>query len=179
MTAASSAGFIVVAVDMFLPLVSFVTSLPGLLRQDDMCQRRGNHARLAFVPAAMQETDGNAGAQAMPDDALARVIVRDGVSRYFAARRARVGPFVDRHFSLAGTLRLHRAALGWDIARAPLNLALAAPQAGTWVAAAGARRLGTSADGGGVAWYFVDPAHRGGTRGRLAGEDRTAGVAHA
>jgi hypothetical protein len=92
----------------------------------------------------MQDTDANPEAEAMPDDALARMIVRDGVSRYVAARRARVGPFVDRHFSLAGTLRLHRAALGWDIARAPLNLALAAPQAGVWVAAAGVRRLGAT-----------------------------------
>jgi hypothetical protein len=49
---------------------------------------------------------------------------------------------VASHFSLAGTLRLHRAALGWDIARAPLNLAVATPRAGVLLAAAGARRLG-------------------------------------
>lgn len=80
--------------------------------------------------------------QAEPDDMLARAIVRDGVTRYFATRRERVEPFVAAHFSLSGTLRLHRAALGWDIARAPLNLAMAAPQAGLFLAAAAARRVG-------------------------------------
>ena len=38
---------------------------------------------------------------------------------------AKVDAFVRAHFRLAGTLRLHRAALGWDILRAPLNVALA------------------------------------------------------
>ena len=79
---------------------------------------------------------------AEPDAALARAIVGNAVARYIAARRDRVGPFVDRHFSLPGTLRLHRAALGWDIALAPLNLAMAPPQAGLFLASAGARRLG-------------------------------------
>jgi hypothetical protein len=64
-----------------------------------------------------------------PDDqALARAAVADGARRYFAERRARIDAFVDANFSLAGTLRLHRAALGWDILRAPVNLSLAAPQ---------------------------------------------------
>jgi hypothetical protein len=82
--------------------------------------------------------------QASPaaDAALASAIVRGGVVRYIAARRERIEPFVAAHFSMRGTLRLHRAALGWDIARAPLNLAMAAPQAGVWLAAAGARQLG-------------------------------------
>ncbi len=60
--------------------------------------------------------------------ALARMAVDEGARQFFAARRLRVGPFVDAHFSLRGTLRLHRAALGWDILRAPLNLTLAGPQ---------------------------------------------------
>jgi hypothetical protein len=76
------------------------------------------------------------------DAGLADTIVRDAVARYVAARHARVDGFVDRHFSLRGALRLHRAALGWDMARAPLNLAMAAPQVGLQVAALGARRLG-------------------------------------
>jgi hypothetical protein len=84
------------------------------------------------------------------DAALASAIVRDGVKRYMAARRVQVEPFVARHFSLAGALRLHRAALGWDIARAPLNLAMAAPQAGVWLAAAGARRLGATRTAAGL-----------------------------
>lgn len=43
---------------------------------------------------------------------------------YFAARRAQVPPFVARHFTLPGTLHLHRAALGWDILKAPINVLL-------------------------------------------------------
>ena len=78
----------------------------------------------------------------LPDTALAGEIVRDGIARYIVTRGERIDRFVASHFSLAGTLRLHRAALGWDIARAPLNLAMAAPQAGVLLAAAGARRLG-------------------------------------
>jgi hypothetical protein len=76
------------------------------------------------------------------DAALARQIVDDGVRRYFAERRARIGPFVDRNFSLRGSIALHRAAVGWDIARAPLNLAMAAPQVGLLLAAHAARKLG-------------------------------------
>lgn len=77
----------------------------------------------------------------MLDRDLAQAAVADGVTRYFAERRERVGPFVDRHFSLAGALRLHRAALGWDILKAPLNLTLAAPQIGMRLVAIAAHRL--------------------------------------
>jgi hypothetical protein len=76
--------------------------------------------------------------------ALVRTIVRDGLARYFAARHERVAHFVQAHFSLLGTLRLHRAALGWDIALAPLNLAMAPPQMALWLAGKGARRFGAS-----------------------------------
>jgi hypothetical protein len=76
------------------------------------------------------------------DAVSARQIVDDCVRRYFAERRQRVGPFVDRNFSLRGSLSLHRAAVGWDIARAPLNLAMAAPQVGLLVASHAARKLG-------------------------------------
>jgi hypothetical protein len=76
------------------------------------------------------------------DKAAARAAVEDGARRYFAARRARIGPFVDETFSLTGSLALHRAAVGWDIARAPLNLTLAAPQLALQVGAKAARRLG-------------------------------------
>jgi hypothetical protein len=77
-----------------------------------------------------------------PPDTIARAIVEDGVRRYFRTRHDRVAPFVDRHFSLRGSVRLHRVAVGWDIARAPLNLTMAAPQVGLLLAAAAARRLG-------------------------------------
>jgi hypothetical protein len=49
-----------------------------------------------------------------PDQALAPIIVEEGIRQYFAARRERVEPFIDAHFSLRGSLLLHRAALGWD-----------------------------------------------------------------
>ena len=62
--------------------------------------------------------------------------------RYFAARRGRIEPFVAEHFSLRGTVALHREALGWDIVRAPINLALAVPQVGLKAAAAAAGALG-------------------------------------
>ena len=76
------------------------------------------------------------------DRMLAARIVGDGVRGYFDERRERVKPFVDRNFSLLGSIRLHRAALGWDIARAPLNLAMAGPQVGLLVASHAARKLG-------------------------------------
>lgn len=41
------------------------------------------------------------------------------------AIKDKVDWFVRTHFSLRGTLRLHRSALGWDLLRAPVNVALA------------------------------------------------------
>jgi len=76
------------------------------------------------------------------DRALVEQIVDDGVRRYFRDRQERIGSFVDHNFSLRGSINLHRAAVGWDIARAPLNLAMAAPQVGLLVAAGAARKLG-------------------------------------
>ncbi|HJS84638.1 MAG TPA: DUF6635 family protein [Acetobacteraceae bacterium] len=79
-----------------------------------------------------------------PEDlpALARAAVEDGIARYFADRQARVRPFVDRHFSLAGSLALHRAALGADVLRAPANLVLAGPHAGLQAVGLLAGKLG-------------------------------------
>ncbi|WP_394152869.1 DUF6635 family protein [Loktanella salsilacus] len=42
-----------------------------------------------------------------------------------AAVRAAIDTFVRDHFHLGATLRLHRSALGWDLLRAPVNVALA------------------------------------------------------
>ncbi len=56
--------------------------------------------------------------------------VDDGIRRYFAARRKLVPSFIDRHFSLRGSLAVHRAAIGLDVLRAPANLLLAGPNAG-------------------------------------------------
>jgi len=73
---------------------------------------------------------------------LAVAGVEDGARRYFAERRARIKPFIDAHFSLPGTLALHRSALGWDIPKAPLNLSLAVPQLAMQVGSMVAGRLG-------------------------------------
>ena len=76
------------------------------------------------------------------DEDAARAIVADSLRRYFAARRERIGPFVDRHFTVRGSAALHRSALGWDLLRAPANLLLAVPHAGARAAAAGLDALG-------------------------------------
>jgi hypothetical protein len=73
---------------------------------------------------------------------LASAIVRDAVQRYIESRRARIEAFVDRHFTLAGSIALHRRALGWDLLRAPANLFLAGPALGVELLAWAARRGG-------------------------------------
>ena len=53
--------------------------------------------------------------------------VRRAVRRYIRRRRAMVPKFIERNFGLRGALKLHRYAVGWDLLRAPANLALAGP----------------------------------------------------
>lgn len=79
------------------------------------------------------------------DDAAAAEIVDWAVARYFDARRDKVPEFVDRHFTLQGSLRLHRHAVGWDILRAPANVAFVLPTAGMKLTALGLRRCGPGA----------------------------------
>ena len=85
------------------------------------------------VPAAAPADDG---------DTQARQIVDEAAARYCAARRAKIDDFVDRTFSLSGSLRLHRRAVGWDLVRSPANLALSAPHLAARVSAGLARRAG-------------------------------------
>jgi len=73
---------------------------------------------------------------------LACAIVHDAVRKYIATRRERIDPFVDRHFTLAGSLALHRRAIGWDLLRAPANLFLAGPALSVKLASWAARRAG-------------------------------------
>jgi hypothetical protein len=73
---------------------------------------------------------------------LASAIARDAVQRYIESRLARIDAFVDRHFTLAGSIALHRRALGWDLLRAPANLFLAGPALGVKLLAWAARRAG-------------------------------------
>src|SRR5262245_17989541 len=75
------------------------------------------------------------------DRQLAHDIVDDAARRYFASRRDRVKPFVDRHFSVTGAAAIHRKALGWDLARAPANLLLAVPHLAVRLAASWAKSL--------------------------------------
>ncbi len=51
----------------------------------------------------------------------------NAVNLYIETRRARIPAFIQKHFSIKGALRIHRAALGWDLVRAPANIALAVP----------------------------------------------------
>ena len=76
------------------------------------------------------------------DRAEADAIVTEAAASYFAGCRARIGPFVDANFSLAGSTRLHRHAVGWDLLKAPLNVTLAVPQIAMRLGSAAARRLG-------------------------------------
>jgi hypothetical protein len=76
------------------------------------------------------------------ENELARTVVRDAALRYIASRHARIGAFVDRHFTLAGSFALHRSALGWDLARAPINLFLTIPALAAKLASRSARRAG-------------------------------------
>jgi hypothetical protein len=73
---------------------------------------------------------------------LACAIVHDAVRKYIATRRERIDPFIDRHFTLAGSLALHRQAIGWDLLRAPANLFLAGPALSVKLASWAARRAG-------------------------------------
>lgn len=84
--------------------------------------------------------------------ALARseadAILAEASRAYFDGCRSRIAPFIDTNFSVAGSARLHRHAVGWDMLKAPANVALAVPQIGLKLAAGAARGLGAPADGG-------------------------------
>ncbi|MBW4021585.1 MAG: hypothetical protein HIU92_00365 [Proteobacteria bacterium] len=95
-------------------------------------------------PDTQPVTQSGSGALVPFDRTMAAAAVADGARRYFAERRTRIKPFIDAHFSLPGTLALHRSAVGWDIARAPLNLSLAAPQLAMQVGAKAAGRFGAT-----------------------------------
>ena len=71
-------------------------------------------------------------------------IVAQATDRYIAARHERVAAFVDRHFSLLGSLRLHRQALGFDLVRAPANVVLMLPYLSLQLGGAGLRRRGAT-----------------------------------
>jgi len=61
------------------------------------------------------------------DLAAAQSLVDRGIDRYIAERRAKIPDFVKRYYSWRGAAHMHRHAMGWDLARAPVNVALAVP----------------------------------------------------
>ena len=75
------------------------------------------------------------------DAADVQAIVNGAVERYITKRHARVDAFVDGNYSLRGSLRLHRRAIGYDLVRAPVNVALMPPYLVAQLTAAGAKRL--------------------------------------
>lgn len=75
----------------------------------------------------------------------AEAIVAEAAAGYFASCRARIGPFIDANYTFAGSARLHRRALGWDLLKAPANVALAVPQVLLKLGAGTARRLDRAA----------------------------------
>ena len=76
------------------------------------------------------------------DDIEARAIVGGAIDRYAKERHERVPAFVDANYSLLGSLRLHRHAVGLDLLRAPANVALVPPYLAMQLGQAGLRRLG-------------------------------------
>ena len=92
-------------------------------------------------PNRAPSTEPDAVGHALAPD-VADAIVAEAAKAYFAGCRERVGPFVDANFSFAGSARLHRHAFGWDLLKAPANVALSLPQVGLKLGAAAARGLG-------------------------------------
>ena len=66
---------------------------------------------------------------------MARQVVDSALRRYFEARHSKVDTFVDTHFTFLGSLRLHRHAVGLDLLRGPVNIALMVPFVATKLAA--------------------------------------------
>ncbi|MBL8660292.1 MAG: hypothetical protein JNM75_11120 [Rhodospirillales bacterium] len=91
------------------------------------------------------EQFGEMAAKPRPLDAgEAEAIVDAAIERYIKSRHDRVGAFVDETYSFAGSLRLHRQAVGWDILRAPANVALAVPYLASRLGARGLKRIGSA-----------------------------------
>jgi hypothetical protein len=87
------------------------------------------------------ETDTSQLLPSLPEELITQAVA-GGIRRYMAARRQRVPEFVDRHFSLRGSLAIHCRAVGPDLLRAPANLLLMGPHAGMKLAGLLAHKLG-------------------------------------
>src|SRR5215471_415694 len=89
----------------------------------------------------MEAAEGSVGRSCLSADQVQRIVM-EAARLCFESRRSRVSAFVDRRFSLAGSLALHRKALGWDVLKAPLNIVLAVPYIGIKLTAGITRTLG-------------------------------------
>lgn len=84
---------------------------------------------------------------ALADDRPPARVVEEAARRWAEGARVRVEPFVDTHFTLLGSARLHKAALGLDILRAPVNVVLGVATAGAQATGAAARLVGAKQAG--------------------------------
>ena len=89
----------------------------------------------------LDEPDKSPSLPSVPEELIAQAVA-GGIRRYVATRRQCVPMFVDRHFSLRGSLAIHRLAFGLDLLCAPANLLLMGPHAGTKLAGLLAHKLG-------------------------------------
>ena len=87
----------------------------------------------------------------LPDSATLEAAYDRALVKYFTSRREGLDDFLKANFSLAATIGLHRKALGWDMVRAPLNLALAPVQLLVSLLGHGLRRIGWTSMGRWVA----------------------------
>lgn len=92
-----------------------------------------------------QPASGSASEEPGLDRTEAKTIVAEAARVYFNGCRERVDGFIDENFSVAGSARLHRHALGWDLLKAPANVALSVPQILLRLGSGAARRLGSEA----------------------------------
>jgi hypothetical protein len=76
------------------------------------------------------------------DIALAREIISEAVTRYCKTRHSKIESFAKENYSFFGSLRLHRHAIGLDMVRAPVNLAMSAPFLASRISIAGCRKVG-------------------------------------
>ena len=90
----------------------------------------------------MTDQDGSGPTLVQLTAEQARDTVAAAAQQYFESRRGRVDAFVDRHFSVAGALILHRKALGWDVLKVPTNILLAIPNIALQLSALGAQATG-------------------------------------
>lgn len=114
--------------------------------------RRAAAFRARFRPRSAGSTMSADEPSLMPDarppapEGADRAALRAAVDRaaraYFEDRRAGIDGFVRRRFGVRGALGLHRAALGWDVARAPANLLLAPVLIAARLSAHGADAVG-------------------------------------